>query len=39
LRCETVEKVTDAAARAIAARFGQGLIEGKIQAHVVTATK
>ena len=32
-------EATDAAARALAARFGSGPIDGKIQAHVVTATR
>ena len=34
-----LEEATEAAARAIAARFGPGPIEGKIQAHVITATR
>jgi len=32
-------EATEAAARAIAARFGTGPIEGKIQAHVITAVR
>jgi len=32
-------EATEAAARAVAARFGPGPIEGKIQAHVITATR
>jgi ubiquinone/menaquinone biosynthesis C-methylase UbiE len=32
-------EATEAAARAIAARFGPGPIEGKIQAHVIAATR
>ena len=32
-------EATEAATRAIAARFGPGPIEGKIQAHVITATR
>jgi hypothetical protein len=32
-------EATEAAAQAIAARFGSGPIEGKIQAHVITATR
>lgn len=32
-----LDEVTDAAARALAARFGDGAIEGMIQAHVITA--
>jgi len=35
----TLAEATDAAARAIAARFGGGAIDGRIQAHVVSATK
>jgi hypothetical protein len=31
-----LEEATDAAARAIAARFGTGAVDGKIQAHVVS---
>jgi hypothetical protein len=31
-----LEEATDAAAHAIARRFGSGAVEGKIQAHVVT---
>ena len=34
-----LEEATAAAAEAIAARFGAGPIEGKIQAHVITATR
>jgi ubiquinone/menaquinone biosynthesis C-methylase UbiE len=34
-----LEEATEAAARAIAARFGPGPIEGKIQAHVVSAVR
>ncbi len=34
-----LEEATEAAARAIAARFGPGPIEGKIQAHVITAMR
>jgi ubiquinone/menaquinone biosynthesis C-methylase UbiE len=34
-----LEEATEAAAQAIAARFGPGPIEGKIQAHVITATR
>jgi hypothetical protein len=29
---------TDAAAEAIAKRFGRGAVDGKIQAHVITTT-
>ncbi|HUK11283.1 MAG TPA: methyltransferase domain-containing protein [Stellaceae bacterium] len=36
---DSLERATDAAAAAIAARFGSGAIEGKIQAHVITATR
>ena len=32
-------EVTDAAAEAVRARFGAGPINGKIQAHIITATK
>ncbi|APV48840.1 SAM-dependent methyltransferase [Betaproteobacteria bacterium GR16-43] len=32
-------EATDAAARALAARFGSGRVDGKIQAHVVTVKK
>jgi hypothetical protein len=32
-------KATDAAAEAIAARFGRGAVDGKIQAHVVTVAR
>jgi hypothetical protein len=32
-----LEAVTDAAAKAIAARYGKGPIAGKIQGHVVVA--
>ena len=32
-------EATDAAAKAIAARFGPGPIDGKIQAHVITAAR
>jgi ubiquinone/menaquinone biosynthesis C-methylase UbiE len=32
-------EATDAAAAAIAARFGTGAVDGKIQAHVIVATK
>jgi hypothetical protein len=32
-------QATDAAAAAIAARFGAGLVEGKIQAHIITAQR
>jgi SAM-dependent methyltransferase len=31
-------EATEAAARALAARFGAGAVEGRIQAHIVTAT-
>ena len=34
-----LEEATDAAAEAIAARFGRGPIDGKIQAHVIEATR
>ncbi len=34
-----LEEATEAAARAVAARFGPGPIEGKIQAHVITAMR
>jgi ubiquinone/menaquinone biosynthesis C-methylase UbiE len=34
-----LQEATEVAARAIAARFGPGPIEGKIQAHVITATR
>jgi ubiquinone/menaquinone biosynthesis C-methylase UbiE len=34
-----LEEATAAAADAVAARFGAGPIEGKIQAHVITATR
>lgn len=34
-----LERVTDAAADAIAARFGRGPIDAKIQAHVITASR
>jgi ubiquinone/menaquinone biosynthesis C-methylase UbiE len=34
-----LSEATDAAAAALAARFGPGPIEGKIQAHVITATR
>jgi hypothetical protein len=36
---ERLGQATDAAAAAIAARFGAGLVEGKIQAHVITAQR
>jgi len=32
-------EATEAAARAVAARFGPGPIDGKIQAHVITAAR
>ncbi len=32
-----LEEVTDRAARAIAARYGDGAVKGKIQAHIITA--
>jgi SAM-dependent methyltransferase len=32
-----LDEATDAAAAAIAARFGSGVVDGKIQAHVITA--
>jgi ubiquinone/menaquinone biosynthesis C-methylase UbiE len=35
----SLERATDAGAAAIAARFGSGAIEGKIRAHVITATR
>ena len=35
----TLAQATDAATRAIAERFGHGAVEGKIQVHVVSATK
>jgi hypothetical protein len=35
----TLEAVTDAAADAIAARFGRGPVEGQMQAHVITAVR
>ncbi len=35
----TVEEMTQAAERAIAQKFGDGPIEGKIQGHVITVTK
>ena len=34
-----VEHVTERATEAIAARFGNGAVSGKIQAHVVTASR
>jgi ubiquinone/menaquinone biosynthesis C-methylase UbiE len=34
-----LEQVKDRATKAIADRFGQGVVEARIQAHVVTATK
>jgi ubiquinone/menaquinone biosynthesis C-methylase UbiE len=34
-----LQEATEAAAQAIAARFGPGPIEGNIQAHVITATR
>jgi ubiquinone/menaquinone biosynthesis C-methylase UbiE len=34
-----VAEATEAAAQAVAARFGSGPIEGKIQAHVITAAR
>ena len=34
-----LEEATEAAAQAVAARFGPGPIEGKIQAHVITAVR
>lgn len=34
-----LQEATEAAAQAIAARFGPGPIDGKIQAHVITATR
>jgi ubiquinone/menaquinone biosynthesis C-methylase UbiE len=34
-----LEEATEEAARAVAARFGKGPVEGKIQAHVITAMK
>ncbi|MFO0996313.1 MAG: methyltransferase domain-containing protein [Alphaproteobacteria bacterium] len=38
-KTKTLDEVTDAAADAIAARFGRGPIEGRIRAHVVTAMR
>jgi SAM-dependent methyltransferase len=35
----TLVEATDAATRAIAEQFGYGAVDGKIQAHVVSATK
>src|SRR5262249_22735080 len=35
---DRLEEATNAAAAALAARFGTGAIDGKIQAHVVTAS-
>src|SRR5262249_52168100 len=32
-------EATEAAAEAVAARFGPGPVEGKLQAHVITATR
>ena len=34
-----LERATDAAAEAIAGKLGRGPIDGKIQAHVITATR
>jgi len=36
---DRLDDVTEAAARALAARFGEGAIDGKMQAHVMTAIR
>jgi len=36
---DRLDEVTEAAARALAARFGEGAIEGRMQAHVMTAIR
>jgi SAM-dependent methyltransferase len=38
-KSRTLDEVTDAAADAIAARFGRGPVEGRMQAHLVTAIR
>jgi len=37
--CSRLEEATEAATRAIAQQFGQGAVDGKIQAHIVTVEK
>lgn len=34
---DRLDEITDAAARAVAARFGDGAVEGRMQAHVIVA--
>jgi hypothetical protein len=34
-----LEEATDAATQAIASTFGEGNVDGKIQAHIIVATR
>jgi hypothetical protein len=38
-KSRTLDEVTNAVAEVIAARFGRGPVEGRMQAHLVTAIR